>query len=71
MRVVEPNEPCTIRRVKGDGIIQTVWPLVALFGTFEYKIEPVSTIERMDATVVAQQVLQPVIVFAVPFHILS
>jgi hypothetical protein len=71
MRVVEPNKSRSIRCMKGHGIIQTMWSLIAFLDTFQFEFEPVSTIEIMDASVVAKQVLQPEIAFPMPFNIMS
>ena len=53
MRVVKPYKPCSIRCMKGQGIIQTMWSFIALLDALEFEFEPVSPIQMMDASVVA------------------
>lgn len=48
-----------------------MWPLIALLDTFEFEFEPISTIKMMDAPVVAEQVLQTIILLLALFHIMT
>jgi len=70
MRVVKADKPCSIRRMQCHRIIQTMWAFFALVDSLKFEFEPIRLIEIVDALVVTQQVLQPIIPVFAPTHIM-
>lgn len=71
MCVVETKKPGSIRRMQCQGIIQAMWALAGFRNTLEFKLQPVSLLEMMGAPVVAQKILQHVILCCTTNHILT
>jgi hypothetical protein len=70
MRVVEPDQPGTVRRMQRERVRQAVWSLLGCLDALDLKLEPVALFEMMDAPIEREQELEPVFGFASD-HIIS
>ena len=55
MRIVETNEPFTIRIMQRERVAQTVWPFRRGVGARNLEFQPVSLIEIVDAAIEREQ----------------
>jgi hypothetical protein len=63
MRVVEADQPGTVRRVQRERIRQAVWSLLGCLDALDLKLEPVAFFKMMDAPIEREQELEPVLGF--------
>ena len=61
MRIVEPDQPGTIRRMQRERIRQAVRSLLGCLDALDLELEPVALLEMMDEAIESQQELEPVL----------
>jgi hypothetical protein len=61
MRVVEPDQPGTVRRMQRERVRPAVWPLLGCLDALDLELEPVAFFKMMDAPIEREQELEPVL----------
>jgi hypothetical protein len=62
MRVVESEQPRTVRRMQRECVRQAVWSRLGRFNALDLKLEPISLLEMMDAPIEGQEKFEPMFV---------
>jgi len=71
MRVVEPDQPGTVRRMQRERIRQAVWSLLGNLDPLDLELEPVAFFKMMDAPIEREQELERIVGFTlVSYHIM-